>query len=415
MASEAPTSDDPAGATDADRPTQAADGTAPGGDDAVGGPPPREPDEPRAKVVWQLTRQALSCAAMGSPLSAFLLTQAAADVLEDGPCAELLLADVRPGRGDAAALRFLAALHRLVLDRRAPQLALHYPSVGGTPDLRRVGAVMVDTVAAHAEVLPALVAQPCQTNEVGRSAGLLVGLLDVAITTGLPLALREVGSSAGLNLRLDHFAYELPDGRSRAPASEPPARDGRGGTRRLGPDDADLVFTGRYRAPLPPPAGDAATMPDVVDRRGCDLHPIDPTTPEGRARVSSSVWCDQVDRFERLGAALRTAQRVPAAVDRASAAAWTAAQLAGRPQGAVTVVFHSVVQEYLPADERSDLFAAVETAGADATAAAPIAHVRLEPVTSLRHHGISVRIWPHAPRERVLATCGAHGTDVTPR
>lgn len=365
-----------------------------------------EPDEPTAKVVWQLNRQALSCAAMGSPLSAFLLTRAAADVLEGGPCARLLLADVRPGRGDAAALRFLAALHRLVLDRRAPELALHYPSVGGTPDLRRVGDVMVATVAAHAEVLPDLVALPCQTNEVGRSAGLLVGLLDVAVTTRLPLSLREVGASAGLNLRLDHFAFELP--RSTGPHGE-------GGTLRLGPAGADLVFRDRYRAPLPPPAGGARSMPQVVDRRGCDLHPIDPTTPEGRARVSASVWCDQVDRFERLGAALRTAQRVPAKVDEASAAAWVADRLADRTPGAATVVLHSVVQEYLPAEERAALFAAVEAAGATATADAPVAHVRLEPVSSLRQHGISVRTWPQAPEERLLATCGAHGTDVTPR
>ncbi len=226
-------------------PPARADGTGPGGDDAVGGPPAAEPDAPAAKVVWQLNRQALSCAAMGSPLSAFLLTRAAADVLEGGPCAELLLADVRPGRGDAAALRFLAALHRLVLDRRAPQLALHYPSVGGTPNLRRVGDVMVDTVATHAAVLPDLVAQPCQTNEVGRSAGLLVGLLDVAVTTGLPLSLREVGASAGLNLRLDHFAFELP-GKHGMDGTD--GTDGEGDTVRLGPADADLVFRDRYRA-----------------------------------------------------------------------------------------------------------------------------------------------------------------------
>ena len=126
------------------------------------------------------------------------------------------------------------------------------------------------------------------------------------------------------------------------------------------------------------------------------------------------MWCDQTDRFARLGAALRTAQRVPATVDERSAASWTAERLADRTPGATTVVMHSVVQEYLPAAERRALFAAVEEAGAAATADAPVAHVRLEPVSSLRQHGISVRIWPHAPQERVLATCGAHGTDVTP-
>ncbi len=276
-------------------------GRGPGGDDHITGPL-AEPSDPRSKVVWQLTRQSMSCAAMGSPLSAFLLSRAAADVLEDGPCAELLLRDVRPGRGDAMALRFLAALHRMVLDRQAPLLALHYPSVGGTPDLRRVGDVMVHTVEHGGDRIAELLDQPCQTNEVGRSAGLMVGLLDVAALTGQPLALREVGASAGLNLRLDHFGYELPTG------------DG-DEMRVLGPADAELLFTGRYRAPLP---GDPIALPVIADRLGCDLHPIDPTTPEGRARVSSSVWADQTDRFERLGAALRTAARVPATVERAT-------------------------------------------------------------------------------------------------
>lgn len=375
----------------------AVEGTGPSGDDEAGGAPSAEPLAPRDRVVWQLTRQALSCAAMGSPLSSFLLSRAAADVLEDGPCADLLLADVRPGRGDAAALRFLAALHRLVLDRHAPALALHYPSVGGTPDLRQIGDVMVATVADHADTLPALVAQPCQTNEVGRAAGLVVGMLDVAARTGLPLSLREVGSSAGLHLRLDRFGYAVPNGD--------------GGVHRLGPSDAELVFRDRYRAPLP---GDPRSLFAVADRRGCDLHPIDPTTPDGRAQLSASVWCDQTERFARLGAALRTAQRVPAVIDAASAAPWVGDQLAERTPGAVTVVFHSVVQEYLDRGERAALFTAIEQAGATATADAPVAHVRLEPVSTLRHHGVHVRLWPHAPEERLLATCGAHGTDVTP-
>lgn len=394
----------PADARGADR--DDADGTGPGGDDEFGGRPPVEPDAPRDKVVWQLTRQALSCAAMGSPLSAFLLDRAAVDVLEDGPCADLLLADVRPGRGDAAALRFLAALHRLVLDRRAPQLALHYPSVGGSPDLREVGDVMVATVADHLDRrgttdagpdLHELVALPCQTNAVGRSAGLVLGLLDAAAVTGLPLRLREVGASAGLNLRMDHFAFELPtdDG--------PPVR--------IGPADAEVVLRDRFTAPLPDPPG---PMPEVVDRRGCDLRPIDPTTPSGRARVSSSVWCDQTERFELLGAALRTAQDVPAPLDGASAEVWLRDQLRVQAPGTCTVVYHSIVREYLPATVRTGVEAALVAAGARARPDAPIAHVAFEPDSALRSVAVTVRIWPHAPEPRVLATCGAHGTDVTP-
>jgi len=351
-------------------------------------------DAPERLVAWQLLRQVRSCLAMGSPLGAAILTAAATDVLEGGPCADLLVPDARPGRGDAAALRFLAALHRLALQRRAPALALHLPTTGGTSDLAGVGRVVVETVAAHLDDLPALVALPCQTNEVGRSAALLVGHLHVAALTGLPLRLREVGASGGLGLLVDRYAVTVPAGD--------------GGTRRLGPADAEVVLDGLVTTPLP---GDPTALPSVVDRRGCDLRPVDVTTPEGRLRLSASVWPDMLERFERLGAALRTAAADPPVVDEASAAGWVAGQLAEPAPGTTTVVFHSVVEEYLPEAERAALHAAVDAAGAHATADAPVAHVRMEPATDVRAAVVDVRVWPHAPDRLRLATCGAHGTD----
>jgi hypothetical protein len=349
-------------------------------------------DEPERLVPWQLIGQARACQVMGSPLYAHLLTTAAQDVLAGGALAELLLPRARPGRGDAAGLRLMAAVHRLVLSRQAPALALHYPSVGGTVDLASVGRAFVATVRDHLDQLVEDVERPCQTNEVGRAAGLLVGLLTCAGETGLPLALREVGAAAGLNLRLDRWRYELPGGVT------------------VGDPHGEVVLRDRWRAP--PPHADAPLR--VVDRRGCDLAPIDPTTEEGRLALSASVWADQVDRFERLGGALRTAARLPATVDRAAASTWTAEHVVPTP-GRVMVLYHSIVEEYLPAEERDAFHAAAEAAGAAATPDAPVAWLRMEPSTGLRHHAVSLRLWPHAPEERYLATTGAHGDDVTPR
>jgi hypothetical protein len=329
---------------------------------------------------------------MGSPLSALLLTTAAQDVLGGGPVADLLVPRARAGRGDAAALRFLAAVHRLVLTRQAPRLALHYPSVGGHPDLAQAGSVFLDTVREHLDVLGTEVERPCQTNEVGRAAGLIVGLLAVAGGTGLPLALREVGAAAGLNLRMDRWRYELPGGHV------------------VGDPDGEVVLTGRWRAPVP----HADAELEVVDRRGCDRSPLDPTTEDGRLAVSASVWADQPARFELLGGALRTAAAVPAVVDRASAAAWTRDHVVPTP-GRAVVVYHSIVEEYLDPDERAALQAAIEDAGARATADAPVAWLRMEPSSELRHHAVSLRLWPHAPDLHHLATTGAHGDDVTAR
>jgi hypothetical protein len=356
----------------------------------AGVPPPVT--DPERLVAWQLVGQARACQVMGSPLYAHLLTTAAQDVLGGGPLADLMVPRVRPDRGDAAALRLMAAVHRLVLTRRAPRLALHYPSVGGTPDLTTVGATFLETVTDHLETLAADTERPCQTNEVGRAAGLLVGLLDITAATGLPLALREVGAAAGLNLRMDAWRYELPDGTI------------------VGDPDGEVVLAGRWRTP--PAHADVGFH--VVDRRGCDLAPIDPTTAEGRLAISASVWADQAERFARLGAALRTAARVPATVDAASASTWVPDHVRATP-GRVTVLYHSIVEEYLPAEERAAFHAAIGTAGGAATEDAPVAWLRMEPSSELRHHTVSLQLWPHAPEVRHLATTGAHGDDVTPR
>ncbi|MEX1162946.1 MAG: DUF2332 domain-containing protein [Nitriliruptor sp.] len=364
----------------------------PGTDPSRGASVPPPVEQPERLVAWQLIGQARACQVIGSPLYAHLLTTAAQDVLGGGPLADLLVPRVRPGRGDAAGLRLMAAVHRLVLTRRATKLATHFPSVGGTPDLGTAGATFLDAITDHLEVLRVDVERPCQTNEVGRAAGLVVGLLACSAITGLPLAIREVGAAAGLNLRLDHWRYELP------------------GDTIVGDPDGEVVLAGRWRAPVP----HADHGFRVVDRRGCDRNPIDPTTAEGRLALSASVWADQPARFERLGAALRTAARVPATVDAASAAAWTREHVTPAA-GRVTVVYHSIVEEYLEADERAAFHRAVEAAGAAATEEAPIAWLRMEPSSELRHHAVSLRLWPHAPELRHLATTGAHGDDVTPR
>jgi hypothetical protein len=347
-------------------------------------------DQPERLVAWQLIGQARACQVMGSPLYAHLLSTAAQDVLGGGRLADLLAPRVRPDRGDAAALRFMAAVHRLVLTRRAPLLATHYPSVGGTADLATVGDAFLTTVHAHLDRLGVDVERPCQTNEVGRAAGLVVGLLEVAAVTGLPLALREVGAAAGLNLRMDAWRYELP------------------GEVVAGDPEGEVVLAGRWRHPLP-----HAEVPlTVVDRRGCDLAPIDPTTAEGRLALSAAVWGDQPHRFERLGAALRAAAAIPVSVDAATASTWVREHVRPTP-GRATVLYHSIVEEYLPAAERAAFHAAVEEAGREATTDAPVAWLRMEPSSELRHHTVSLRLWPHHPEVRHLATTGAHGDDVT--
>jgi hypothetical protein len=138
---------------------------------------------------------------------------------------------------------------------------------------------------------------------------------------------------------------------------------------------------------------------------------VDPATDDGRLTLTASVWADQGDRHARLRGALELARQVPAGVDQASLDRWTRVQLAEPRDGVATVVLHSVVLEYLDDPARTAFVSTLREAGARATPDRPLAWVRLEPLSRLRHHGVQVDLWPQGT-SRTLARCGAHGTDV---
>ena len=335
----------------------------------------------------RLREQADACRRMGSPLTADLLVGAADDLVAGGPVADLLGPLEHDPPGSVPGLRFTGALHRLVLERRAPGLAVHYPSVGGTPG--DVWPAARTVVEEQLGVLRELVQRPVQTNEVGRSSALLGGLLHVAAVTGLPLRLLEVGASGGLNLSVDRYRHEVADGVV------------------LGDPRSPVVLDAPWQGRLP----DVRTPVRLVERRGCDPDPLDPASTEDRLTLTSYVWADQLDRFERLRAALQVAAAAPERVERLGAGAFLERELHPR-EGVATVVWHSVVWQYLPPEERERLLAAVEDAGRRATPAAPVAHLWLEPEHG-EHGGFVLRLrtWPGGER-RVLADAHGHGPPV---
>ncbi len=328
------------------------------------------------------------CAALGSLLYATLLNASADDYEAGGPVAAVLAGHEHDPPRTALSLRFMGAVHRLVLAGRAPTLAPFYPSVGG--DATRPGAwdEFRAVVAAQRDELRALVERPVQTNEVGRCAALVGGFLTVARETALPLALLEVGTSAGLNLRWDHFRYESPRDAFGDPASPVRIVDG---------------FSGA------PPALDVPVT--VTSRRGCDLAPFDPLCDDGRLTLQSYVWPDQAERWGLLRGALAIAARVPVTVERAHAVQWLGRELARDARGTARVVFHSVVLQYLTRDERDRLRATIADAGARASSDAPLAWLRLEPPGKQLLFELRLTLWPGG-EERLLALAGPHGRPV---
>lgn len=324
--------------------------------------------------------------ALTSPLYGTILAAVAEDLDRGGPCHQILVPHAGDPFGSALVLRMLGAVHRLVLAGRAPELAGHYPSAGGSPgSAAAVGEAFLATVGRLAGEVAAGTDEAVQTNEVGRSAALIGGYLTVA-RLGLPLRVLEIGSSAGLNLRWEHFRYEADDWSFGDPAS--PVR-----------------FTGAWRGTTPPLAADC----EVADRLGCDPNPIDATTPAGATLLRSFVWPDQLDRLTRLDAAIEVARRVPAEVHRADGPGWLAEQLVEPEPGLTTVVVHSVVMQYLDRPGRSRLSDVIDQAGARATATAPLAWLRLEPRDDRAE--LRLTLWPGG-HELLLATTGFHGPPV---
>jgi hypothetical protein len=339
-----------------------------------------------ATLRERIRLQAQHCRGAGSVLTADLLDGAAGELAGGGAVQALLDPLERDAPGSVPALRFAGALHRLVLERRAPELALHYPSVGGTPG--DVWPVARRTIEQHLDELRELVRHPVQTNEVGRSSALLGGLIRLQQRTGLPVRLLELGASGGLNLLVDRFAHQVAAGVVLGEATSPV---------RL-----EAHWQGRPPAHL---------TPRIVDRRGCDPAPLDPTRSEDRLTLTSYVWADQVHRFERLRAALQVAAQDPPVVERSGAAAFLERHLTPSP-GVVTVVWHSVVRQYMEQAERDAVDELLAQAGAQATKDAPLAHLWLEPEQGpAPRFLVGARSWPGG-RARTLAACQGHGPPV---
>jgi hypothetical protein len=147
---------------------------------------------PPATLEEILEVQARACAEAGSALYARILRAVVEDVRAGGPCAVVLRPHVRDPYGSALALRLLGAVHRLVLEGRAPGLAANYPSAGGRPDHGDPAAAFLAVVAEQREEIAQLLHDGVQTNEVGRSAVLVGGYALVARRAGLPLRVLEV-------------------------------------------------------------------------------------------------------------------------------------------------------------------------------------------------------------------------------
>lgn len=328
--------------------------------------------------------QAAACARLGSPFTAQLLDLVAECLDEAGAVGRAILTWPGDPKADAVALRLAGSLHALVLSGTAPSLAAAYPGNAQSNEFAALRSGVASALEAHADFILNFLGRPPQTNEVARAAVLLGGFLTITAETRLPLGLCEIGASAGLNLHWDAYAYDLAD------AS-------------WGPPDAPLRLTPAWEGPLPPLA-----PVEVRSRRGCDRDPIDPVDPDDRLRLLAYVWADQPERRHRLKTALDLAGRTAMRVEPVDAADWVEACLTDLVPGEATVLFHSIVWQYLSADKQRRIEAAIQRAADRATAHAPLAWLRMEPAPDSRHCELRLTLWPPG-QDRLLAHADFHG------
>jgi hypothetical protein len=320
---------------------------------------------------------------LGAPVYARLAGHLALDP-------EPALAVLGEQTGWDAGLRLLGAVHYLVLTGVAPH------ALDGDP------GPFLEALEVHSDALTEFIAtQGVQTNETQRCVGLLPCFLTIALETGLPLELLELGPSAGLNLLVDRYHYAYRNGS-------------------FGSPDALLRFVADERGHAvpaallePTSASDTVSLSPlgVRRRRGIDLAPVDVTNHKGRTLLRAFLWTGRADRIARLEAALATfAQEDPKPeLVKGDYVKLLPRLLDERPADAITVVFQTASTGYLGPTERASLRESLEQAGADGR---PLAWISTRTPDELEHaHDdrweLELRVWPN--KARLVAFLDFHG------
>jgi hypothetical protein len=233
--------------------------------------------------------------------------------------------------GVAASTELLDFLLTLPTARRQPNLFLAaVRHLHGVPE----NAGRLAEIVRHdpGSIRALMLSRTTQTNEPTRCATLLPLLAQLP----QPLALLEVGASAGLCLLPDRYGYDYGAVRIEPAAAQAP------------------IFRCRTSGAVPLPEA----VPRIVWRRGLDLNPIDLRSDEEVAWLETLVWPGQEERAHGLRAAIAVARREPPTVVKGDLLGDLAGLMATAPSDATLVVFHTAVLTYVTPRESRDRFAA---------------------------------------------------------
>ncbi|WP_305096620.1 DUF2332 domain-containing protein [Croceibacterium aestuarii] len=334
----------------------------------------------REAIDWQATH----CEKAGAPCAGRVIRAELAILDTETATARRMANWQGLSLADAMPLRVAAGLHWLFLTGEDRRLEPVY--AGLLTDQKAIDAIVADIADRFdARLMPWLDGPP-QTNEAGRSASVMAGLLWLSGKLGPKFELNEIGASAGVNTMMGRYRYDL------------------GGTT-AGPGLSRMKIAPEWRGPPPP-----QNPVEIVDVRGCDLTPIDLTDPDQALRLKAYVWADATERMTRLDTAIAMARQAAPDLVRQDAADFVREMLA-RPQqdGVTRVLFHTVMWQYLPDTSKQAISEMMETAGAEADSNRPLAWLSLETNRATFAHELRVRYWPGGEEAVHLTSAHPHG------
>jgi hypothetical protein len=309
----------------------------------------------------------------------------------------------------------LAAVHDLVLAEPDGPLAPWYPTAGWLQECRGlegapatpppapplpaggVRAVLDFLHHRQEEIAERLNERATQTNEVGRAGPLAFGLSQLQ-SKGRPLALLDLGCSAGLNLLIDHFRLEL-------------------GSQLLGDPAAELGVSTELRGPVAP-----LLLPAITWRTGIDRQPLSARDEQDARWLLACQWPDQLERFERSRRALRIARKAELGLVRGDLVDQLGEAAARAPAACHLVITCSWAAAYLDPGRQAELRASVhQVLEARPSSWLWLEHPREVPglvpplLEGPRLAGSSLLVLEEEPgAPRALAQCQPHGAWLSP-
>lgn len=265
----------------------------------------------------------------------------------------------------------LAAVHALLLGGLDHPLGAVY---AGTSDAEP-GPLFLALCREHWSAVSDLMGRHhTNTNEVGRSA--VIGPALTAAATGAPIALIDVGCSAGLNLACDRYLLDY------GPAG------------RTGPADAGLRIECAVTGGSPPIA---ARLPEIAYRRGLDRDPVDIRDEESARWLLACIWPD-TGRLDRTRLAIAETRRDPPEIVAGDMVASIEAMVAAVPPGLVAVVLTTWSVAYLSPPDRIEFRERL----AAASRARPVVWITADGADVIEHLGAAPRTDEHGAEASVL-------------